>query len=192
MHEALRLYFLTFYVVGIVVLIISVLSASVPPTAVEKQPQGVLRYLPVILIPVNWMLPPSAIFLHLGEIGADWEALRVLGFLLSFYAAVMLLWASNALGRFLVPRAVVFHDHTLVTVGPYHFVRHPIYSGVLALWLGAALATLNLLLLLVWPAAMVGVSIQARLEEELLRAKFGPAYESYAQATGRLLPLFWS
>lgn len=192
MHEALRLYFLTFYVVGIVVLIIRVVFASVPLTKVEKQPQGVLRYLPVILISVNWMLPPSAIFLRLGEIGADWDALRVLGFLLSLYAAVMLLWASNALGRFLVPRAVIFHDHTLVTSGPYHFVRHPIYSGVLALWLGTALAMLNLLLLLVWPAAMVGVSIQARLEEELLRAKFGPTYESYAQATSRLLPRFWS
>lgn len=84
----------------------------------------------------------------------------------------------------------IFPDHTLVTAGPYHFVRHPIYSAVLALWLGAALGTLNWLLLALWPLMVGAVLGQARTEEEVLRAKFGEAYDGYAGRTGRLVPGF--
>jgi len=53
----------------------------------------------------------------------------------------MLPWAAATLGRFLVPRAVVLPDHTLVVPGPFRLVCHPAYSGDPTLWLGAALAT---------------------------------------------------
>jgi len=48
-------------------------------------------------------------------------------------------WATLVLGRFLVPRAVIFADHHLVNSGPFRAMRHPICSRILALWLGAAL-----------------------------------------------------
>jgi len=188
MAEALRLYLLAFYAVGVTVLVTNVLTTSVPPAQVEKRAEDFRRYLPGILIPLNWLLPPLAILFRFGEIQFEWPALRLLGFLLSLYAASMLLWAPVTLGRFLVPRAVVFHDHVLITAGPYCLVRHPVYSDVLALWLGAALGTGNISLLLFWPIAVIGVAVQARLEEELLRSKFGESYESYARVTGRFLP----
>src|SRR5947199_3166177 len=50
----------------------------------------------------------------------------------------MELWVALTFGRFLVPRAVVFEGHRLVTSGPYRLLRHPDYSAILALWLGAA------------------------------------------------------
>ena len=190
MTEGLRLYFLSFYAVGVAVLVFNVLSASVPSEQVEKRPEDVRRYLPAVLIPLTWLLPPLVILLRIGEPQVEWNGLRLLGFLLSLYAAVMLLWAPASLGRFLVPRAVVFRDHALVTAGPYRLVRHPIYSGVLALWLGAALATVNLVLLFLWPIALIGVSIQARVEEGLLHSKFGAAYENYSRRTRRFLPRF--
>jgi len=107
---------------------------------------------------------------------------------LSIYAAVMFLWVTVFMGRFLVPRAVVYEGHTLFVRGPFRLVRHPTYSGVLALWLGAALGTLNLLLLFSWPLALFGNTGQARAEEELLVSRFGVEYENYARTTARFLP----
>ncbi len=61
----------------------------------------------------------------------------------------------------------------------------------MALWLGAALGTLNWLLLALWPLLLAGVFISSRDEEELLREKFGTTYETYAARTGRLIPKVW-
>jgi protein-S-isoprenylcysteine O-methyltransferase Ste14 len=100
----------------------------------------------------------------------------------------MMLWAAATLGRQLVPQAVVFADHALATTGPYALVRHPAYSGDLALWLGAALATLNVALLVLWPAYLLGARAEAGVEEQLLEARFGSAYADYARRTGRFVP----
>ena len=62
--------------------------------------------------------------------------LRVLGVGLSLYSQIMVLWTVRTLGRLLIPGLAVFHDHVLVTSGPFRWVRHPLYSGALALWLG--------------------------------------------------------
>ena len=79
----------------------------------------------------------------------------------------------------------------LVTSGPFRFLRHPSFSGALALWLGAALGTLNWLLFVLWLPLVVGKTIQARAEEELLQTKFEAVYEQYARKTGRFIPKFW-
>ena len=100
----------------------------------------------------------------------------------------MELWVALTFGRFLVPRAVVFEGHRLVTSGPYRLLRHPDYSAILALWLGAALGTLNGGLLLLFPLAVLGWWTEARLEEELLEAKFGEAYRVYSCSRLRFIP----
>jgi protein-S-isoprenylcysteine O-methyltransferase len=126
-----------------------------------------------------------------GEIQAAWAPLRIVGFGLSLYALVILVWVPRVLGRFLVPQAVVFPDHELVTSGPFRFVRHPSFSGALALWLRAALGNLSWLLLGLWFPLMLAKTMQAGGEEEILRAKFGKAYEEYNRQTGRFIPKLW-
>jgi len=110
------------------------------------------------------------------------------GLLLGLYAAVILPWSASTLGRFLVPQARVSSDHELVVEGPFQFVRHPAYSGDLALWLGSALATANLLLLLLWPLYVLGATLQSRAEDDLLASKFGDDYRRYAARVGRFVP----
>jgi len=99
---------------------------------------------------------------------------------------VILPWSASTLGRFLVPQARVSRDHELVVEGPFRLVRHPAYSGDLALWLGSALATLNVLLLVLWPLYLLGVRIQSRVEEGLLESKFGHEYRRYASRVAAL------
>jgi protein-S-isoprenylcysteine O-methyltransferase Ste14 len=188
MAESLRLYFLLFYAIGVAVLLVKVIPSAFRTAPGEIKAPGARRILPALLLPWNWLVPPLLILLRLGEITAAWTPLRIAGVALSLYAAGFLLWATATLGRFLVPQAVVFRDHELVTSGPLRYVRHPAYSGDLALWLAAALGTLNVGLLLLWPLAVIGTSLQARVEEELLRAKFGASYESYVRRTPRFIP----
>ena len=187
MEHALRFYFLGFYVISIAVFVAKVVPASLKVTA-ERRVQGAARLLPPLLVLLNFVVPPLLIFARIGELDVHWLPVRLLGFFVSLYAAGMLLWAAATLGRFLVPQAVILSDHDLVTSGPYRFVRHPAYSGDLALWLGAALGTANAILLLLWPVSVFGTYLQTRQEDALLACKFGGAYESYAKRAGSLMP----
>jgi len=81
-----------------------------------------------------------------------------------------------------------WHPAAFVVEGPFRFVRHPAYSGDLALWLGSALATLDVLLLVLWPLYVLGAWAQSRVEDQLLESKFGSGYRRYAARVGAFLP----
>ena len=189
MEHALRIYFLGFYAISITVFVVKVIPAGLKVTP-ERHAHGVVRLLPPLLVLFIFVLPPVLIFTRVGELDVQWSPVRVLGFIVSLYAAVMLLWAAAVLGRFLVPQAAILPGHALFTSGPYRFVRHPAYSGDLALWLGVALGTANVLLLLLWPVSVFGTYLQTRQEDALLASKFRAAYESYAKRTGAVVPRF--
>jgi len=139
---------------------------------------------------------PLILFIVLGlivlsgfaELGYDLPVLRILGIVLSFFPIVLIPWTWWTLGRQFIPGAAVLRDHELMTSGPFSRVRNPLLAGLLAFWLGAALGTLNWLLLALWPLLFLGVSTTARHEEHLLGERFGEAYASYMQRAGRFLP----
>ncbi|HSV05362.1 MAG TPA: methyltransferase [Candidatus Binatus sp.] len=188
MGDALRTFFLGFYLIVIIVTLVRVLPTLGRLGSAERSATGARRYLPALLLPFGFLVPPGVVLLRVGELAASWNPVRLLGLVLGLYAAVILPWAAATLGRFLVPRAVVFPDHTLVVRGPFRLVRHPVYSGDLALWLGATLGTLNVLLLVLWPLYLAGLSAEASAEEELLAAKFGQAYRDYMARVARFVP----
>ncbi len=191
MQDVLPLYFVASYAVGPLAVLVTTLSRGLKAALAQHAVEDWRRYLPAIMIPLEWLLPPALILLRFGEIQSGWLPVRLLGFALGIFGAVMLLWAPVTLGRFFVHKAVVFQDHALVTAGPYRFVRHPVYSGYLAMLLGSGLGTLNLCLLLLWPFSLLGILVQARSEEQLLESKFGQVYQNYAGRTGQLIPRFW-
>ena len=189
MIDGARTIFLVVYGVVLVVMLIKVLPAAVRNPPPVRRAIGGVRWLPVVLIPIGFVVPPLIMLLRVGELSSPMPGLHVVGIVFAVYAGAMMLSAAATLGRFLVPQAVTLGDHALVTTGPYRFVRHPAYAGDLALWLGAALATANVVLLALWPLYLLGAWAQARVEEELLDAHFGAAYRSYAAHTGRFLPV---
>lgn len=191
MTDGLRIWFLGLYGIGIVVLLVKFVFTRPREGAVEKRIADSRRLLPMICLPVDWLVPPLILLSGIGQLSAGWPFIRVIGFVLSLYAFFILAWVPRVLGRFLVPQAVVFPDHALVTSGPFRFIRHPSFSGALALWLSTGLGTLNWLLIVLWLPLVVGKTIQARAEEELLHAKFGSVYEAYARQTGRFIPKLW-
>jgi protein-S-isoprenylcysteine O-methyltransferase Ste14/membrane protease YdiL (CAAX protease family) len=191
MHEELRLCFLALYIVGPAVALPGLLRRRLTASATERREEGWRWYIPPIMLPIEWLLPPPLILLGPGEIQAEWLPVRLLGFAVSLGGVAVLVWAAVALGRFLVHEAAIFQDHTLITSGPYRFVRHPIYSGYLALLLGSGIGMLNIWLLLLWPLSLLAILVQAGAEERLLLSKFGQAYRLYTGGTGRIVPRLW-
>jgi protein-S-isoprenylcysteine O-methyltransferase Ste14 len=190
MSEALRLASLGFFAVGPVVAVPALVCRRLRPSTRLHRIEGWRWYVPMALLPVEWLLPPALIALRMGEIEAGWWPVRVAGLAVALSGTVLLVWASVLLGRFLMHEAAVREDHALVAHGPYRIVRHPVYTGYLALLLGSGLASLNVCLLLLWPVSLLGIRIQASSEEQLLGVRFGRAYECYAGRVGRLLPRF--
>jgi protein-S-isoprenylcysteine O-methyltransferase Ste14 len=78
-------------------------------------------------------------------------------------------------------------DAQLVTSGPYRFVRHPIYSGLLAGLLGTALVT-NLIDLIIVAVLGAYFYYSASVEEKNLTATFPTAYPAYRTSTKMLIP----
>lgn len=100
-----------------------------------------------------------------------------------------LLWSSRVMGRHLAIVGLA-EDHELVTVGPYRYVRHPVYASLAALAGGNALVFRSYLALGLWLLLVASGRWWANAEERLLASSeaFGKTYEDYARRTGRFLP----
>ncbi|HET9105112.1 MAG TPA: isoprenylcysteine carboxylmethyltransferase family protein [Solirubrobacteraceae bacterium] len=101
-------------------------------------------------------------------------------------------WAVHRLGRFFTVDVRVHADQTVVSTGPYRWVRHPSYLGLLMTLLGIGLALGSwaaLIVILVLPTAVLVVRIG--IEERALAAGLGPAYTEYARGRARLIPGVW-
>ena len=96
-------------------------------------------------------------------------------------------WARVDLGRNWGMPMTQKAEPELVTSGPYRFVRHPIYSGLLAAILGTALAT-NLIGVII--VAILGAYFyySATVEEKNLTVTFPAAYPAYRASTKMLIP----
>ena len=97
--------------------------------------------------------------------------------------------AGKALGRWWSLRAQITEGQPLVQTGPYRFVRHPAYLGMLMVCLGIPIAFRSIwaavvMALGVWPA----VAQRIYVEERLLQSHFGDEYREYAKRTRRLIP----
>lgn len=190
MSEALRLSCIALFAVGPVVAALALLRRGLKPSPTLSRIRGWRWYVPMVLLPIEWLLPPALIALRVGETEGGWLPVRGVGLAIGLAGAVLLVWAFVLLGRLMIHEAAVREDHALIESGPYRFVRHPVYAGYLALLLGSGVASLNVCLWLLWPVSLLGILIQATSEEQVLGERFGQEYERYVRRTGRLVPRF--
>lgn len=119
------------------------------------------------------------------------DGLRWSGLVLAVAGVAFALWAVRTLGEHFDLELEVHEGHQVIQRGPYALVRHPIYTGLALHFIGACLATGNLLLI----AGTLGGSfpafyLRAVAEERLLRGRLGPAYDAYARRVAMLVPGF--
>jgi protein-S-isoprenylcysteine O-methyltransferase len=98
-------------------------------------------------------------------------------------------WAVLTLGKFFTVDVATHDDHALVSTGPFRFVRHPSYTGLLLAFLGVGVSLGNALSVVVLMAPIVAALwYRMRVEEEALRQALGAAYDAYCARTKRLIP----
>ncbi len=114
---------------------------------------------------------------------------QLLAMLLFAAGLALRYWAVGQLGRLFTTHVAILHQHRLITDGPYRWVRHPAYTGLLLALAAAGLAMGDVLALLILTIP-TGLAFQSRIaiEEKMLEQKFGSVYQDYRKTTWKLLP----
>lgn len=97
-------------------------------------------------------------------------------------------WARVHLGGNWSGAVTVKHGHTLIRRGPYRYVRHPIYSGMLVALIGTALAVGAAYAFIATALILIGFIVKLQLEEARMRDTFPTDYDDYSRHTARLVP----
>jgi len=145
------------------------------------RPVALLLWLGVIAYLLNpaWMAWSSISL-------AAWQ--RWAGVGLFAMGAGLLAWTLQGLGTNLTDTVVTRRAHTLVTHGPYRWVRHPFYDATVVLVLATALISANWFILVTGAAVFALLAVRSRTEELMLLARFGEPYRDYRRSTGRFVP----
>ncbi|HET9401592.1 MAG TPA: isoprenylcysteine carboxylmethyltransferase family protein [Candidatus Acidoferrales bacterium] len=101
------------------------------------------------------------------------------------------IWARRHLGRNWSAAVRIGEGHELVRTGPYRFLRHPIYTGVLGMVLGIALVSGQYHALIALGMLIIAYIRKTRLEDNILRDTFGSTYDDYRRHTWGLVPLIY-
>lgn len=100
-------------------------------------------------------------------------------------------WARQHLAGNWSARVTVKEEHQLVRTGPYRWVRHPIYTGMLLALLGTVIAVDTRLGLIAFALIIASFVRKLVIEERFMTATFGTDYERYRRETARLVPFLW-
>lgn len=114
--------------------------------------------------------------------------LRILGALIGFGMIPIFYWIFSTIGNNISPTQATREDHNLITTGPYHWVRHPLYTASLIFFLSISLVTALWWLAVAILISFTAIYLRTASEERRLLAEFGPQYEAYVAKTGRFFP----
>jgi protein-S-isoprenylcysteine O-methyltransferase Ste14 len=112
-----------------------------------------------------------------------WIALGMIALLVP-----MFYWLFSSLGNNITPTVSIRKEHTLVTSGPYRWIRHPLYTFGTIFILAIAVAAANWFILGIGILTYIPLALRTPLEEKRLLETFGDEYQDYMEKTGRYFP----
>jgi protein-S-isoprenylcysteine O-methyltransferase Ste14 len=116
--------------------------------------------------------------------------LRYVGVGTGALCSLLMYWTLSSLGKNLTDTVVVRTQATLVTHGPYRWVRHPFYVTAALLMASVTVLTANWAIGLSSLVVLLLLAIRTPKEEQMLIERFGSQYRDYMARTGRFLPRF--
>jgi len=116
------------------------------------------------------------------------EGVRWLGAGLGLLSVFGVYWLFSNIGNNITATSATRREHKLVTSGPYRWIRHPLYTFGLTLFISLGLMADNWFMMLLGALAFLVMVIRTPKEEAGLIEKFGDAYRNYMKTTGAFLP----
>ncbi len=117
-------------------------------------------------------------------------AVQIIGVILCAIGLSFAIWARRDLGRNWSGTPSMKEDHELITSGPYHFVRHPIYTGILLALFGSVLAG-GILYLMIFIICCINFLYRIPVEEKYMQQLFPNEYPEYKKKTKTLILFIW-
>jgi protein-S-isoprenylcysteine O-methyltransferase Ste14 len=116
----------------------------------------------------------------------------VVGIMIFSVGEALRVGAKMALGRYFTYTVMTSGDQPVITDGPYRFLRHPSYTGVLLIAVGAGATWGNWLGLAgLTSTTLVGLIYRIHIEEKALLEELGDRYRTYAEHHKRMIPFVW-
>jgi protein-S-isoprenylcysteine O-methyltransferase Ste14 len=119
-------------------------------------------------------------------------ATDVLGVVITIAGVAFAIWARAYLGGNWSSSVTVKVGHQLIKTGPYRFVRHPIYTGMILGFCGTAIVRHQVRGALAVVLLYLGFKVKSKIEERTMTETFGALYEDYRRTTGAIVPRLWS
>ncbi|NEP56044.1 MAG: isoprenylcysteine carboxylmethyltransferase family protein [Symploca sp. SIO2G7] len=114
---------------------------------------------------------------------------RWFGIVLGLFTLPAVHWVLKTLGQNVSETVLTKDQQELVSNGPYRWVRHPLYTTGIALFVALSLIAANWFILLFALLALISIRlVVVPREEQELSARFGTEYEQYIQRTGAIFP----
>lgn len=126
----------------------------------------------------------------LAPVGNDWPlptAGVIAATALTWIGIALVIWAILVFGRGVTPSPLPSDKAQLRTRGPYRWIRHPMYTGVILLMAGSALGRRSWIAAALWVVLVVFLLVKMRWEERRLVETY-PGYDSYREAVPALIP----
>jgi protein-S-isoprenylcysteine O-methyltransferase Ste14 len=137
------------------------------------------------LTPLVYLLNPN--WMAWSKVGLpDW--VRWLGVGIGVICVVMIYWLFSSIGSGITPTSATRKQHTLVTSGPYRWVRHPLYTVGSSLFIAFGMMADSWFIAALGVLAFIAMASRTPKEEANLIEKFGDEYREYMKHTGRYLP----
>jgi protein-S-isoprenylcysteine O-methyltransferase Ste14 len=166
-------------------------AARLKQIKTEEAPSGRLLHIAVMVVAFELLFKTSfGISLLEARFVPDSMRIQYTGIALTWIGIAFAIWARYCIGANWSGRVTLKVDHQLIQSGPYAYVRHPIYTGLLLANTGAALFIDKWRCLAALVIFLVEVSRKARKEEKLMLSAFGDQYAEYRHRSGFLLPRF--
>lgn len=140
-----------------------------------------------LILILIWLINPA--WIAWSSIGLPiW--FRWMGVVSGIAAGVLLVWVFRSLGKNITDTVVTRKDHTLISSGPYRWVRHPFYLAFLMVVVSDSIVIDNWLLAVTGGFLFCIIMIRTRREEENLIARFGDEYRELIRTRGKIFPRF--
>lgn len=116
------------------------------------------------------------------------ESIRWLGVGIGILCTISLYWLFSSIGSGITPTSATRKEHKLATSGPYHWIRHPLYTFGTFFFISFGMAADNWFIASLGVLTFIVMAIRTPKEEANLIEKFGDEYRKYMKRTGRFFP----